>query len=256
MRFQFLIAVLVAAISIPGNVNAGIVYQYVTDAVSYAPKFGENAVVVNLYLQETVSGGSSSIIGPGTAAGLSSVIIGVNRTNGGSSTISNAAGNASFSNSFTSVQVVNGGANAGFAMFAPNGSGNGVHASIAVAAGVNRVLIGSLTIAVNGASPTSFEVVSGNFAASGTAAADNGDGTLTIPGGLDLDASFYPTAVNPLYNGTSFLPVSEFTVNDTTAVPEPGAFALCGLALASYVAKVVRKQHSRRTNVGVGADAL
>ncbi len=238
---------LVALITIGhGTSDAAVEYRYVADYSIYYGDIGSQ-VTINLFIQETVTGASQSIIGKD--GGIFGAAILVTRINGGDAKIFGTADDkkitpnvantpSGFGPNPTIVNqkpltvdqtglIINADTLGGNGSDGPNiGGGSG--------AGVNKIFIGSLNITV-GSNLTTF--VLSNY----------GLGLDTITqGGTDLDFD------GPGYTGASN-PVNGLFTFDVAAVPEPSSMALCGLIACgmSYAGYRRRKTASEVVNPAV-----
>lgn len=242
MRRGFIALVLAAWVCVAATprAKAGITYTYVGQV--QGPVTANSSVTVNLYLQETVTGSSSSLIA--AQQGLYSAAVAVAPTSGSGSTITSAAlNNQAEPNGFTGTSAF-GVTSAGVAYISesqsttyngtagPSGSTTG--GSITTSGGTTTTLVylGSIAIAV-GASGTSttFTVESLHDAPSGTPGAGYDGNTFTATSLYDLDVTNNndggggATYTGADGNGTTF------TISPA-AVPEPSSMLLCGLSAA------------------------
>jgi hypothetical protein len=245
MRWNVLVAVVLTASSLVGSVRADITYTYVTDASNYTAAAG-GSVTVNVYLDESITGGSQALIGPGgSEKGLFAAGIGANLVSGGA-TISGASSN---SNSATATYSGNpkdtsgpgfGSANQNQTNTSSDGTNSAVLNEIQFGATapkaynvsssggttVNQVYLGSFTINAGTSGTSTFSITSFNNSPN-SLALQFGDSTQTSPNGdiLDQDGQDPTTGVN--FFGTEDTPTT-FTVT-VAAVPEPNGLLLSGL---------------------------
>lgn len=225
------VLVLGAALLAAGQAQAGISYSYVTDQTSYSGAVG-TTLSVNVYLLETLTGSSSSLI---TAnSGLAAAGAGINVATGstGSSTVKSFAENSSgFSVNGGNYINQNGGNNAEFqeliGVSVPGvglGNGNGATSQ--------EVYLGTLTVTV-GAGTTKYDLSSlTNDTINGALGGPGSDTTVTKNPVDNLDAS------GATWTGADSASDTVFSVNGA-AVPEPSSviltgFAVAGLALGAY----------------------
>ena len=236
------------------SARADVSFQYVTDATSYTTTAGSN-VSVNVYLQETDTNGSSSILAAqggllsygfyvagGTTAGQSVINTSLNAT---------ASTNGAFTSASPFTQF---GSNVNFntsSYYAAGGSGlptNALDYSNAnntfttngqVTANGYQVLLGTLNITAGTA--TTFTLTSmnnPNFLDPGNGGTSQSDNTYTLPisNPLDVDS-----------DGSGYSGANDFTYTFTvgpavSGVPEPGSMILCGLFASGMVGGYIRRR--------------
>jgi hypothetical protein len=216
----------------PGACRADVIYQYVTDQPSYAAAVGQT-VPVNVLLQETVTGGSTSLMSQ--TSGLFSYAFYAHQTQGASS-------GESVIQSYTSAAPFSGaGGSSTPATLPPNSFDfNGNQAiptssgpiGALVSANVRQVLLGTLLVKVG--TPTTFTLQSA-LTDPGDAAFAGGDGnTFTLPGtapyDLDMGGTQTGSAGTVSFKGTDLASLT-FTVQPAVAgVPEPSSLAVALVA--------------------------
>jgi hypothetical protein len=265
-----LVAASFVAASLTGSARADITYTYTTDIASggtgattngsYAAA-SDGTLTVNLYLNETITGGSQTIIGPnGQEKGLFSAGIGINVVGSGSGTITtvalnsnpasntgtgpNSAGFGNGSNNNSATNVSSDKTNAAILDVTTSTSttkGTPPNATLISNSGgkqIYQIFLGTVTVS-NATGSTQFAVTSfNNSPNTSDFVVINGDSTLTSPTGyvLDLDGQ--------TSNNTNFFGTEDTTTTFTVAaVPEPSSMMLCGLVVCggAYVAWRRRK---------------
>src|SRR5262245_36626700 len=144
MRFKgLLVAILLAGFAT--SARADIVYSLKSEFSDYSAASGAT-VSVNLYLYETLSKGSTSIIGTsGEESGLFDASFGIGKV-GGTATITALLASAQFASANTKAQVQVGGNNAALLELVKNG--DPIPKALPESASVNKILLGSLNIQV------------------------------------------------------------------------------------------------------------
>jgi hypothetical protein len=231
-RFAGLIA-LAALAFLTRPVWAAISYQYVTDKTSYSAQPGAS-VTVQVYLLETLTGGSTSLIN--NHHGVSTAGVGVQQAG---TVPANAAIISSISTNQSAV-----GAGGGFGTNAADQSnvkadGSNVALQESVAGGstgpttdVNgKILLGTMTLTAGAANTiTTFSVTSFANSSNSLATGFGGPSTATKSPQFDLDRDNNGGGGPPAtYNGANDIS-NTFTV---VAVPEPSSIMLCALAVCS-----------------------
>jgi hypothetical protein len=189
---------------------ATVSYRYMTDtpAVTLAPL---QTAGVNVFLEETVSGGSTSLLAAEHGiVGAGFQTTGFSNLAHPSSVQSITSNAAAFSGPASTGTT---GANNLFLMEAVNFP-DAIGALGSATGGITRVLLGTIHIQAGAdAGRTMFSL------------AGYQDNTLTFTSGYDLDVS---QGTAPAYTGTSFNvpPTPDFSV--TVILPEPGSLALLG----------------------------
>jgi hypothetical protein len=219
-RVSFLGVGLVLTLLVAGPARAGVIYQYVSDKPVYSG-FPGQVVNVNIFLQETVTGSSTSLLASegGLFSGGFYVV-----ENGNSATITGLNPNPAFaggflSSNFTATQARLSETESIFALTGVGGTVNGK---------VTDVLLGTLTVKLGGApSSTSFLIEPYRFAPKGLFGGSGVDGnTLSFLNNFDLDVTNSGGAPPPAFTGADAAPPGSFDV----AVPEPGTLALALVA--------------------------
>jgi MYXO-CTERM domain-containing protein len=226
---KFLAAAGVGVLSLAGQANAAVSYSYTTDQTDYAATPGQ-ALNVKVYLLETLTGGSTSVVN--ADGGMLGVGVKGTKTAGpaGASTLG--------------AVTLNGTDFAGPTNKEEGAAGFRLTEAIAAAAGTPGVQTGNT--GGNAANAKASSVYLGSVAV--TAGTDPGATTfqllpydnlggnsLTLNNFYDVDFS----SANPAFTGASGNPTS-FTVT-VTAVPEP-TFAAAALVLGAAGALRRRRQ--------------
>ena len=238
---SFLALALALTACLPVTAQASISYQYVTDQSSYTVNAG-STLTVNLYLQESLTGSSQSLIaGDG---GMLGAALEMDQTSGTSgTTITGSHANVGSSTVWGSSSFELGG---------DTGTLTATHAQIGVNAGTNlgqasnvnpdatgKILIGTVTLTAGSSAGTgTYTLVqygtqagtpeAGNTVTSGTSAA-----SLAAGSAYDLD---YTNNNSPATGGqpsgayTGTLDDPYFFTVTVAAVPEPNGLVLSGLA--------------------------
>ena len=225
------LALLSSVFLVVGQAQADVSYQYVTDSTSYSGANG-STVDVNVYLQETLTSGSTSLIT--SSGGLQSFGVASNVVGTGNSSVSSFAYNPLFGQQFTPKINYSGSGNnveadAGVTVNDPPFPGVPLGASSGGGASSSQVYLGTIAITV-GPGTTTYNLTSladstvGN--PHGFGGAGNGN-TLTHspapPNQNDLDTN------GGSWTGANANSTYQFTVSGP-AVPEPGSMILTGLA--------------------------
>ena len=250
-RFLFLIA-LALAVSAPATARASITYQYVSDQTSYNVNVG-STITVNLYIQETLTGGSTSLIVQD--GGMFAAAIGVNRSTG------TAAANITAIKENTGAPWTSGSFAFGADNFTAGTAQLGVQSPgfLGTASNINpdstgKILIGTLTITGAAAGTNTFNLTQYNTGGGNTVTA----GALNPTSGSAFDLDFTnnqspATGGVPAgtYSGANDNPFS-FTVV-VAAVPEPSSMMLCGLAVVGGAYSVYRRRKAQAASAAVAA---
>jgi PEP-CTERM motif len=229
---------LAAGLSAPAG--ASVIYSYVTDASSYTGASAGSIVPVNIYLQETLTGSSTSYVsanGGMTGAGAGFNVTG---TTGGTAA-QFAAGSFTFAPSFGGPQTAD----------YNQGSGNNLEFSEGIVPGAatvmpganGRILLGTLNVTA-GSGKTSYILTSlNNDTINSSAQFPNGNSLLgqsngntttqnPPPFGSDLDLSPSSGA----YTGANASPGDVITVSGSS-VPEPASLAVFGVGAMGLLAR-------------------
>lgn len=240
MRIWSKTVALFALVFAATSAEASVSYTYVGQV--QGPVAANSNVTVNLYLQETVTGSSSSLIA--SEQGLYGAAVAVAPTSGSGSTITSVAlNNKAEPTGFTGTSA-SGVTSAGVGYLSEsqsttyNGtagpSGTTTGGSVTTQGGTTTTLVylGSVTIAVGAAgTSTTFAVESLHDSPSGTPGSGFDGNTLTATNFYDLDVTNNKdggggaTYTGADGNGTTF------TISPA-AVPEPSSMLLCGLGAA------------------------
>lgn len=236
--------IVLALLGLACPVQASVSYSYSTDTTNTA---SGGAVTINLYLNETLTGGSGSLINPPPPAnqGMFSASVALNVLSG-PGLISSVAGNTN--------PIASGGFSTGYAgdLNSVNGAGTQGAIIIGVAFGntsgplatqvsssggttINQILIGTATFTGVTAN-TIIAVTSFNNAPSGSVANNLGNGNTVTFGnnGYDLDSTNNAAdGGGAVYTGADVTSAqtNTYTLTAGAATPEPSSIALCGLAL-------------------------
>ena len=252
-RFVFLIA-LALAVSAPATARASITYQYVSDQTSYNVNVG-STITVNLYIQETLTGGSTSLIVQD--GGMFAAAIGVNRSTG------TAAANITAIKENTGAPWTSGSFAFGADNFTAGTAQLGVQSPgfLGTASNINpdstgKILIGTmtLTIAANATGTTTFNLAQYNTGGGNTVTAGASNPTSGSAFDLDFTNNNSPaTGGQPpaTYSGANDNPFS-FTVV-VAAVPEPSSMMLCGLAVVGGAYSVYRRRKAQSASAAFAA---
>jgi len=219
-----LAAVAVGFLAWAGQANAAVSYSYVTDAPDYPAAGQGSAVTVKLYLLETLTGGSTSVIN--SDGGLLGYGVRVNRTVGDAKITNYDGNNADFGTfpnppptvdpagvpTYKFTQAI--GSSAATGVATGNGGAN---------AKTSAVYLGNVTIAA-GATTSTFQVLPYDNA---------GGNTLTNNSFFDLDFN----NANPAFTGASAV-TNTFTVS---VVPEP-TFAGVAVVLGAAGSLIRRRR--------------
>jgi hypothetical protein len=212
-RFAFLLGMAAVAVS-ASTARADVSYLYVADVASGTGAAG-STVTVNIYLQETVSKGSSYIAAEG---GLFAAGYQINRT-AGDGFVSAQAGQIGPGQSFAGgFATPTGAANSSTSLWrlVESGASNPATSLGTVSGNITKVLLGTETFQV-GTMNSTFTI--------GKKTSGTNTTTETSQTNLDIDnASLGITGVDSN--------VTTVTINVQTigTVPEPSSMALCGLA--------------------------
>jgi hypothetical protein len=223
-----LLAATAAATMIASSAQAAISYSYTIPSSSYSVQIGQS-VTIPVYLQETLNGGSTSLIN--ADGGVFGVGFLVNQTSGGTGTITGIAGS-----------TTSNGANFAGGTFSTDPSDSTTHvggldlASFSAASGPmtnssGQIEIGTVTIMPQSVGATNFVLANYKYpATTGGYTITFGNGPGASQGGFDLDVS--QSGANA-YTGASASPET-FTVT-ATAVPEPTVLSLAGIGAFGLV---------------------
>jgi len=230
-----LAAAVVGVVALAGQANAAVTYQYVAEKSQYQAASQGAAVTVNLYLLETLTGGSASVIAP---EGLFAGGVKVTRTSGDGTLTAVTPNNTARPTNPNEAPPQSFGGPGDNGTLTPTGvafqesvdpgvpqAGVGVtlgSTGRGIAPGfADRVFLGSVTVAA-GTVDTAFAVQP--YAA-------GGGFTFTNQNGYDVDV----TSANPAFTGATS---GQFTV----VVPEP---ALAGMAVVLGAAgSLVRRRRT------------
>jgi hypothetical protein len=262
MRIKSLLLLTLCWVGLAMPARAAIVYEYVTDQQNYTVNPGQTATV-KIFLQETISGNSTSLIAAENGlygSGFFINQVGVSPTGAKSSLITAVAGNPTSTqnpvpNGFdgfttptvntagtqaTVVEQVNFSNNTG----GPSGTTNG--GSVSPDKTVTRVFVGTLTLAAGDASSTTtYTIQSYKYAPAGSSG-----NTLSFNSGLNLDAATGDPSSPQPFTGTDAFGANggpaPFTFGVAVAVPEPGSMGLASLAAAGMGLGAWRRWRNRR----------
>jgi hypothetical protein len=271
MRRLLLFLIVGLAAGLPAAARADITYQYVTDQTNYDLTPG-GTVTVSVFLQETLTNGSQSLIV--ADGGMLSAAVSIDRVSGTSASIS-TSGSAQFGSTTANTTGFNAGSTGAFRYSADNnqtnpGSQTSTHAQIGVSSGGNlgtadnvnpdsngRILIGTLVLSASSTTSGTTMYSVGKYPPPGPAGSNGNTVTIGASAASLAAASAYdldftnnqspatggsPSAV---YSGTDQNP---FTFSVTvTAVPEPSSLALGLVTTSGLVLGVWRRWRNRST---------
>jgi len=224
---------LLALIATATTAKAAISYQYVTSVVgssggTFTATQAGQSITVNIYLQETLTAGSSSLI---TAnGGLGGFGLQLKTTSGSGTTINSAPTFNSAFNGPAPEYNPSGSATTQSYLAAASPSA-GVQLGSGTGAGANEILLVSTTLTAGAAGTTTvFQLQNGGFYGAGETTTQNGDFDLDSTNnqsgnGLITGGATYTGAATPIGGYYTF------TVT-VAAVPEPSSVILTGLAFA------------------------
>jgi len=219
-----LAAVAVGLLAFAGQVKAAVSYSYVTDQTNYTASAG-TPVTVKLYLLETLTGGSASVIN--ADGGLLGFGVQANRTTG-NALISSYAGNdvdfPTFPNPKPTVPA-GGVTNYKFSQAISASAATGVNTGTGANPLPNSVYLGNLTVTA-GSQTSTFQVLPYDNA---------GGNSLTNTSFYDLD---FNRANAPIFTGASSNPTT-FTVS----VPEP-TFAGIAMVVGAAGSMIRRRRQA------------
>jgi hypothetical protein len=241
------LTVLAGCACLASPVHAAITYQYVTDQTTYTATGAGATVNVQLFLQETLTNGDTSLINPtaGTAnSGLFGAGVAVQQTGTvptNASTISTIATNQTAigvgggfgtnSATFDQTNVTpatppNSGTSAALIESIPVGTAQGPTTD-----STGRILLGTLTLTAGAAGTTTTFSITSFTNSANPLAVQFGEGNTVTNGvnGFDLDSTnnAFNGGPPPTYTGANDI-INTFTV---TVAPEPSSMLLCGLAV-------------------------
>jgi len=202
------------------DAGAAVTYQYVTDKPTYSAAQSGTSVTVQLFLQETLTGTSTSLLAPARENGVAGLGLKVTRGSGNSILATLNENSTDFSGPEQHSVA------AGLIAFtiAPGPPpqtnpqiGNTAGGTVTNPAANGRIYMGSITVTA-GSTPTTFTV--GPFDGSG-------GNSLSGKNFYDLDFSQSSPAADA-YTGASSNP-GTFTV---TVAPEPASFGIIGAAIS------------------------
>jgi hypothetical protein len=205
------------------SAGASVVYSYVTDASSYSGSPG-SIVPVSIYLQETLTGGSTStiaahngLIGAGAAINI------------GSPVSSSAA--QIVSGSFV-VPAAFGGGNLADYNQGSGAAANNLEVSDAIGTSQPHVLpanglvlLGTVNVTV-GSAMTTFDLTSLDKDTINGSNSQLGQGNGNT---VSQDGTDYDVTQSGVYTGANDTPAYTFTVGATSTVPEPASLSVFGI---------------------------
>lgn len=220
--------------------HATVIYSYVTDASSYEAPPGSpfgTLVAVNVYLQETLTGGSSSFIAAN--AGLYGAGAAVNELGVSGGTVSQIPTDRSaFAFTMKGSQQIytDQPTNANNLEFTETIGGAGIQGPL-MPDGNGRILLGTLKVRV-GTGQTTFALTSlhnDTIDNSNSQLGQSDSNTFTDHNSYDLDIGY-----SDLYTGADDAPATNFTVG-LAPVPEPASVAVFGVAAIGLLARRRRR---------------
>jgi len=223
-KFKLAMVAAVAAFGL-GTVQhaeAAVAYRYTTDKSSYTAPAAGQSVSVQLFLQEVLTGGSSSLLAANRENGVATVAMRVARANG-DSIMATLAQNSGAGSDFTGPEGKS--VTAALLTFSeaagtsdPNVTfGNTQKGAVVNDPALSRIYMGTLTITA-GANPSTFNLLPYDA---------GGGNTLSGKNFYDLDFNQSQPAADA-FSGANSNPTS-FTVS---LVPEPATFGLLGATAA------------------------
>jgi hypothetical protein len=254
MRLNRIVSALLLLSAMAAQGRAAISYSYVTDATSYSGNVGDT-VTIKIYLQETLTGSSQSLITSKNGLYSAGAAINVKTANGSAAQVQNQGFTFNGSkepDGFTgpTIAVYNQGtgsaANNLEFLEAISTTAASQNQGVTTNTG-GRYFLGSQKITV-GSGTTTYTLTSLNNdtinGGNSQLGQENGN-TVTIPGplngGFDLDVS----SSNPAYTGANQAAVYTFTVQ-VAAVPEPGSLVLMTLAASTMGAAAAWRRWRNR----------
>jgi hypothetical protein len=278
MRFKTLMMLALAVGACAGS-RAGaqtISYSYVTDQTLYQASSGGAAITVNLYLQETLTGGATSLINASnglnggavavqavtqTATTLTSISpntssIGSGGFDTGGGTVTPYTNSGSLTSSQNYTQVTGTAAaltvNTGFTPASGPQAVNILNNSPGGGTTTLQVLLGTLTITPGTLAPGQsawdvYKISSFGSATGPQLAQDFGSGyTVTYPDGSGNVYNLDSTNNVAFGGGATYTGADNTIATFTVAVPEPSSMFLCGLAAFSGAIGYYRRRRAAR----------
>ena len=238
------------ACGLAAKARASVVYTYVTDQSTYSGSAG-SIVPVSIYLQETLTGGSTSLItgngglfsagaafdatNPGSGEAL--VQSGTFVANSGFNGIVSPAYNQGTGNAANNLEI-----NENIAVTSPPTAGVALTSSSTVGSTTtDKVLLGTINVKVGSAS-TSFNLTSLADESWGNGGGGFNGNTLTAVNNIDLDSTNnVPNGGGFTYTGSDANTAgTNFTVTPS-AVPEPVSFAVFGVGALGLLIRRQRR---------------
>jgi hypothetical protein len=260
MRYGTLVLLTLCWAGLASGARADITYEYVTDQTTYTAANPGDTVTVTLYLQETATKGSQSLIaaeGGLSGAGVAVAQSKVSPSGASATTISainpnnsaepdgftgNGKSGATAANAFLSEFVSNGFTGS----TGPSGTTKGGSVTTTGSTTVTDVLLGTLTLkAGDTGSTTTFTVLSLKNSSGNSFSGHDGN-TLTFTNFNDLDPNSAKN-FSPAYTGAdSFVGSTAYTFQVTVAAtPEPGSLVLGAVAASSLALGAWRCRRNR-----------
>jgi hypothetical protein len=216
--------------------RADITYQYVTDQSAYTAAAGTN-VTVSVFLQETVTGTSKSLLA--SEGGLFGFGVLVTKTSGDATlpTSGFAVNNAAPPNGFNGNQAQNPNPPTATQVGAIANVGNSTTGVTGTVTGnVTKILLGTVTITATSTNESDFKVGVNTFAPGNT---------ITNTNAFDLDQTNNGPAGGATYKGATDTGPFVFTIN-AAVVPEPSSMLLCGLIACGGAYSAYRRRKAQK----------
>jgi hypothetical protein len=269
MRKCGVLCALALLAGLPLQARADISYVYVTDQSNYNVAAGAS-VTVNVFLQEILTGTSTSLIAQD--GGMLSAAAAVALKSGTSATITTASANAATGNptgSTNNPSSVWGTTSFAFAVAHTATNANfGVNSngSLGTATNINpdasgKILIGNLVITASSTATgvTTYNLVQNTGGFGNTITAGASAASQAAQSAYDLDSTNNASTGAPTgtYFGTTDTSNPNFGLQSFTitvaAVPEPSSMVLCGMLAVGGMVTVYRRRRAASTPVAEAA---